>query len=209
MTWLDSLPLNYLDTGPRNTLRLLEDAYGSNPAQLIRIAKISGLQVGQFQTGIPPAHLPMAVMDRAANEGRLVELFAEILSDVSTLGIHEKLWILLGEDAQRVHQQALRLNPDFARIAALPGPSDYIVNGTKSRLERIVNVLAKFNDPAMFRCELAQREARIARIELSGKGVGTGWLVGPDLLLTANHVVAPAKNNWGIVRVRFDYKFFL
>ena len=69
--------------------------------------------------------------------------------------------------------------------------------------ERIVNVLAKFNDPVLFREELARQESRVVRIEVAGKGKGTGWLVGSDLVLTAEHVLPSSLDN---VTVLLDYK---
>lgn len=71
-------------------------------------------------------------------------------------------------------------------------------------LERVTNALAKFNDPVQFRTTLAQQEARVVRIDHGERGSGTGFLVGPDLVLTARHVLpSGALNN---VTVLLDHK---
>lgn len=57
--------------------------------------------------------------------------------------------------------------------------------------------------------EAVHRDARrrIAMIEINGIPVGTGVLVGPDILLTAAHVVESVKtpDHWDCVTARFDY----
>jgi hypothetical protein len=73
--------------------------------------------------------------------------------------------------------------------------------------QRIVNRFARFADPAIFRHELAKREARIARIDISERAVGTGWLVGPELLLTAYHNVSGCEKIWHRVTALFDHKY--
>ncbi|HVV88710.1 MAG TPA: trypsin-like peptidase domain-containing protein, partial [Kofleriaceae bacterium] len=45
--------------------------------------------------------------------------------------------------------------------------------------------------------------ARVGRVELDGRASGTGFLVGPDLVLTCEHVIAPPH---GELTVRFDHR---
>jgi hypothetical protein len=66
---------------------------------------------------------------------------------------------------------------------------------------------------AVWRERLAKREVSVCRIEVpdsGGASFGTGFLVGPDLVLTNHHVVAPLLEGdasaAGRVVVRFDYK---
>lgn len=56
--------------------------------------------------------------------------------------------------------------------------------------------------------KLAQIERQVCRIEFNGNAAGTGFLVGPDLVLTNWHVVAAAKeaNNLDKLTCRFDYQ---
>lgn len=205
MAWFDELPLDYSESNTRSALRLLKRVY-RGASHLKQLTRLAGLDESLINFQQSPALLSMEIMDRAASQGRMTEFLAEVLVDTSVAGIHGDLWKLLGSDAARVHTAALSIRADFDRLAALPSPSTSSLNGTEGDLQKIVTVLAKFNDSALFRFELAQREARILRIELSGRGEGTGWLVAPDLLLTAYHVVESAVNEWGVVRARLDYK---
>lgn len=95
------------------------------------------------------------------------------------------------------------IRPDLAELKeAVEALSREPLTG---QLERITNVLAKFNDPVQFRQDLESREARVARIDLAGRGVGTGWLVGSNLLLTARHVL-PVDGRLDDCTVLLDYK---
>jgi trypsin-like peptidase len=73
--------------------------------------------------------------------------------------------------------------------------------------QRILNLFGGPADPAMRRHELAKREARVARIDADEKAVGTSWLVGPDLLLTAHHNVSEYTTRWNLLSALFDHKF--
>src|SRR5262249_49289934 len=55
---------------------------------------------------------------------------------------------------------------------------------------------------------LAECEGRVCRVELDGSPAGTGFLVGPDLVLTSYHVIEPAVKSRETVTLacRFDYK---
>lgn len=204
--WFDDLPLKYDEKGARTALRLLQRAY-DNASALEQVAKLAGIQVGQINFNQAAGFLPMQVLDQAAKEGRTVNLLAEVLMDRASAGIHDEMWKNLGDGAARVHHVALLSKADFDRVAALPSPTTTIVNGSPGDLQRIVNVLSQFSDSAMLRFELAQREARVVRIDIAGKGTGTGWLVAPDILLTAYHVIEPSVNDMSKIIARFDYKF--
>lgn len=75
-------------------------------------------------------------------------------------------------------------------------------------LEKIVSENSQWTDLVAWRVELHRKEFQVARIEYSGQARGTGFLVGPDLILTNHHVLAHAikqgsSAGWG---ARFDYK---
>ena len=90
------------------------------------------------------------------------------------------------------------------------------------QLEKIVKATSVPFPVAIWRERLARREVCICRIELptnDGMSFGTGFLIGPDLVLTNHHVMAPAiagsqkaHTPGGLtcdpkkVRLRFDYK---
>lgn len=76
-------------------------------------------------------------------------------------------------------------------------------------LEKVVSRNAIFLDVARWRAQLDQMESCVCRIDRSGVGQGTGFLVGPDLVLTNHHVVAELLTNLtdvGRWSCRFDYK---
>lgn len=65
-------------------------------------------------------------------------------------------------------------------------------------------------DFAVWREKMAEVEARVCRVELDGNAAGTGFLVGPDTVLTNYHVLKPLLDSGGTdakrVACRFDYK---
>jgi len=102
-------------------------------------------------------------------------------------------------------------NVDIARIAddlglTIAGPR--LDNPTGTTLEALVQANAKFITPAIFRERLAFLEGQVCWIEIPGRG-GTGFLVGPDLVLTNQHVIDPVEKGlarWQDVRCLFDYR---
>jgi hypothetical protein len=99
-------------------------------------------------------------------------------------------------------------NPKLEDVAASAGISS-APKLAKSALQKIVGGNTTFLDVAQWRAALTRAEWRVCRIDYSGKGIGTGFLVGPDLVLTNHHVVETliakktAVANWSC---RFDYK---
>lgn len=66
-----------------------------------------------------------------------------------------------------------------------------------------------FQDPAVLRERLGAIEAQVCRVEAGGKVFGTGFLVGIDLVMTADFVLSDVhegKLKPEEVRLRFDYK---
>ncbi len=75
-------------------------------------------------------------------------------------------------------------------------------------LEKLVRRRWNFTDIALFRERFGRIENCVCAIE-TGSGLGTGFLVGPDLVLTNYHVVKNAAGgsaSQGSIRCRFDYK---
>lgn len=78
-----------------------------------------------------------------------------------------------------------------------------------SVLEKLVGGNTTFLDVARWRTELTRAEWRVCRIDRDGAGCGTGFLVGPDAVLTNYHVVEPAIDGGASpdrYTCRFDYK---
>lgn len=82
----------------------------------------------------------------------------------------------------------------------------------RDELERIINKRAYFRDISEFILQLTRAESAVCRISYPVPGArrvyGTGFLVGPDLLLTNYHVVEPIlEGTVGVASVTclFDY----
>jgi V8-like Glu-specific endopeptidase len=77
-----------------------------------------------------------------------------------------------------------------------------------AEFEAIVNPQRRMIDPADLRKILVDYPSRICRIEIGGGG-GTGFLVGPDLVLTNHHVMEPVLSQRARAQdviCRFDYR---
>jgi hypothetical protein len=78
--------------------------------------------------------------------------------------------------------------------------------------ERIIREASPMFDIAAFRVGLAEVEGRVCRIEIPtphGTGYGTGFLVGPNVIMTNHHVVEPLISGEATpdqAVARFDYK---
>ena len=207
MSWTESLPLRFDKFGARELEDFMQLGYNSPPI-LQRIATSAGLQVGYINWHQPANILPMEIMERAAAEGKMVPLLAELISDPSAAAIHKDIWTLLDVDtAQLVHAKALIASPRYKRISELADGVEYSLNKKKASLQKIVNKLSHFQNSAMFRFNLAKCEAKVVRIDIDEKGEGTGWLIGPDIILTAKHVLAKAQEEWSRITILCDHKF--
>ncbi len=138
---------------------------------------------------------------RAAGDGLVLDLMAQVLLDDASEAFQPLLSGLLGD----------RLGMVNARIAlrhGLPPPPpdgpDAVVRSLEdapvapgdeptSGLEAITAVTAGLEDPRAQVQALLDAMRRTARIEIGGLARGTGFLVGPDLLLTAAHVIDPRR----------------
>lgn len=81
-------------------------------------------------------------------------------------------------------------------------------NPTGRTLEEVIQANARFINPAAFHELLPRLEGQVCWIEIPGGG-GTGFLVGPDLVLTNQHVidrVVTGKARAQDVYCRFDYR---
>jgi hypothetical protein len=103
--------------------------------------------------------------------------------------------------------QKYGLAPDAGvQVAGAVAVAD--VKATDAGFENRVTALALL-DMGVWREKLSRVEARVARVEVHGRAQGTGFLVGPDVLLTNYHVLE--RILLGIVpptavAIRFDYK---
>jgi hypothetical protein len=114
-------------------------------------------------------------------------------------------WVYRLVDAARQERPANPVFVEYARLIGvgprgLPDPA---------QLERIVRKTNALLDIAAFRGRIGEIEGRVCRVDLHGKGEGTGFLVGPSAVLTNYHVVkelAQEKAAPEAFSCRFDYK---
>jgi len=81
----------------------------------------------------------------------------------------------------------------------------------RRELEKIIVQTNSFLDIAAWRMSLGEIEGRVCRVEVQKKPYGTGFLLGPDVVMTNYHVVETViKGKHGHkpddVALRFDYK---
>jgi V8-like Glu-specific endopeptidase len=101
----------------------------------------------------------------------------------------------------------------MAPLASVQASGQPVGNGsmraTTLAFESNVKPKLKSVDMAVWRERMAQVEGQVCRIEFNNSPMGTGFLVGPDLLLTNYHVLErPLKGKLPVEQVacRFDYK---
>lgn len=79
----------------------------------------------------------------------------------------------------------------------------------RSDLERLITKTNSFLDIAKWRMRLGELEGQVCRVEIPD-GYGTGFLLGPDVVMTNYHVVQSIIEQRGVgadkVVLRFDYK---
>jgi len=105
--------------------------------------------------------------------------------------IYEKYGLALAVNAQRAG-------------AILPE-----VRSITDGLEKTIKARLPAFDFAVWREKMAQVEERVCRVEIDGNAAGTGFLVGPDAVLTNYHVVKSAltgETPASQIACRFDYK---
>jgi len=104
----------------------------------------------------------------------------------------------VGEEAEKA---GLSMQRAGAQQAGAPD------NAFAPGLQRNVRPHLSMADMGLWVARLSQIKQRVCRIEIGGAAAGTGFLVGPDAVLTNWHVIEAAKNADRLdrVRCRFDY----
>ena len=105
--------------------------------------------------------------------------------------IYEKYGLALGVNVQRAG----------AGVPEVRSITDGLEKTIKARLPAF--------DFAVWREKMAQVEGHVCRIEIDGNAAGTGFLIGPDAVLTNYHVVKSAligETPASKITCRFDYK---
>lgn len=96
-------------------------------------------------------------------------------------------------------------NPELQAVAATLG----LDGGAGEFYEKIVLENVPITDVEVWRAQMMASERAVCRVEIGGNGIGTGFLVGPSLLITNYHVVdsvIDGPDKPAGVTLRFDYK---
>jgi hypothetical protein len=102
-----------------------------------------------------------------------------------------------------------------ASVALRELAADFGLSSAPARFEQVVMATAPFLDVSSWRARLGVLEGQVCRVEVPAPtrpAAGTGFLVGPDLVLTNYHVVEVLQKkmaNPAETRLRFDYKVAL
>ena len=107
-------------------------------------------------------------------------------------------------DAVAVPEQKIELSAQTAGAPQANAPTNAHAPG----LQRNVRPYLAKLDIRVWQSRLTEIERRVCRVELEGNAVGTGFLVGPDTVLTNWHVFEAAKNQAKVdlLGCRFDYE---
>jgi Trypsin-like peptidase domain/Effector-associated domain 1 len=117
-------------------------------------------------------------------------------------------WLLDLVAAARERRPKNAVIGDIAERLGLTIAGPRLINQTRKPLEEVIRENATFIKPAAFRERMADLEGQVCWLNVPGGG-GTGFLVGPDLVLTNQHVIARVTNNLtraSDVVCRFDYR---
>lgn len=100
-------------------------------------------------------------------------------------------------------ESGMALSAQTGGVAQIDAPNVASAPG----LQRNVRPYLAQLDVLVWRERLSQIERRVCRLEFEDNAAGTGFLVGPDVVLTNWHVVKPfkAQGQLGALVCRFDY----
>jgi hypothetical protein len=106
-------------------------------------------------------------------------------------------------EAVALPDQKIDLSAQTAGTAQADAPTNAVAPG----LQRNVRPYLAKLDVLVWQTRLMQIERQVCRVELEGNALGTGFLVGPDTVLTNWHVfeVAQKEGKTGQLGCRFDY----
>lgn len=113
-------------------------------------------------------------------------------------------------DAERLKAiEKYRLGPSIILRTHGKATLPTSVPGNDAGLEKAVKPYLPQINVGLWRERLFQLEGRVCRVEVNNSARGTGFLVGPDTLLTNYHVMREVINNPALaptVKLRFDYR---
>jgi hypothetical protein len=173
---------------------------------------LTGPQIKLFVEALAKAYKPggfenllLGRLDKVLEELSMKDNYIDILYDVVDVANREG-WPFQLLDAARAS------NPNNPQLLSLEASLGFgpipATNTNNNSLEKIVSDRSGFQNLDGFLRRLGQFQTWVCAIEMPGGG-GTGFLVGPDLILTNYHVVESfitGAISSKDARCRFDYK---
>jgi hypothetical protein len=215
-TWWEEPQTDWTSGEPARAVDLLAHAI-ADPLAIGSITERSGLNLAGAPVGASIHELWAWILGRAARQKRTLDVVAEILHHPASAPFQALLGGLLGDRFGQANARlALRYGlptapadgPDRllrSLVEAPDAPSDEPVG----MLQAITSVNDGMPDPHAAAQAIIDATRRTAMIEIAGRPRGTGFLVGPDLLLTAAHVIDARRwppDPLPEVRAVFDYR---
>jgi Trypsin-like peptidase domain/Effector-associated domain 1 len=149
---------------------------------------------------VPPARFSKVVFDLVSwseRQGRIVELIRVTAQERPH-----------NTDMERVYQKFVLAEVVKVQDGGRPPAADASA-GTPGGLERLIRPKLASFDMAIWSGRMIRIEGQVCRVLVNGKPQGTGFLVGPDTILTNYHVLGPVLKNEvapSAVKCQFDYK---
>src|SRR5262245_44699670 len=138
-------------------------------------------------------------LENIAGRGPLNSVAFEVINAAENEG-----WTLDLIQAARIANPGNADLHRFADMLFLSSIRD--VPPTALNFEKVACDGVPFLDPVTFRSKLGRIEPRVCSVELNGVGYGSGVLIGPDYVLTNQHVVSKAIAGTKIkIECRFDF----
>jgi Trypsin-like peptidase domain len=200
--WFEDLPLDWTRTDLRDALAAIVVGYPMTN-QIMLLAKSAGLATASIDFNGPVKFVVRDVLEKARLADRLEQLLFEVFADPEVEGLHDALRkTMVGHEA-KVRAAALSRRPSLDVLGRLP--ADVAVQG-ETGTETLLNAMAAFEDPALFRSRLAASEVRVCQVMVRGEAAGSGFLVGPQHILTNWHVTQTLGDQGGGGVALFDHK---
>ena len=170
--------------------RALLDAFADYDA-LRRPLRLAGQQIGAIAA---PAAMP-TVVDRVIEKAEAGDWVADLIAGARADNPGNVALLRLSA--------AIGLEPAGVDVTATAAGAE--LGAVTAHLERMVDRDRGIADLGSFAIKLAELMRQVCAVEV-GEAYGTGFLIGPQTVLTNHHVIAPALDGSVPVRVRFDYR---
>ena len=203
--WLDDQePDISVFSTPRAIIELITKLYDSNTL-LESIARSSGISPATI-TNAGRTLNPENIFLQVAKERKTHQL---IISLILNQDQRNDVLNLIGDKALT---KVIKYIPKHNGGKEVSGALSSLINfkeidyeETRGNEERILSNFSYFENPDEFIERLEFAKSNIVRIDVNGIGEGTGFLVGPDLILTAHHVVKDFLGEDFNLEVLFDF----